>query len=308
MKSLPNAAYDNWKQKHDCKINHTGSAGKMEPVGVIKMFKRSVKELNLKYLTYIGDGDPKSYSEVCKANPYSGEEIVKAECIGHIQKRVGSRLRNLRDSWKGKKLPDGKRIGGTGRLTDKVMNSLQNYFGLAIRQNVGDLYGMKKAVAAIPHHCAQTDDLDLQHRYCPRGKESWCKYHSNRDKYKQKLSIPPAIHDLIKPIFSHKDLGNDDLLKKCLHGQTQNVNESLNGVIWTRVPKRVYVERTVLETGVASAVIYFNKGMQGLIPVFKELGMEIPGHYTLKGLQHSDVSRASEKKTKKTESNKKRIC
>jgi len=36
--------------------------------------------------------------------------------IGHIQ---GARLRNLRESWKGKKLPDGKRIGGAGRLTDK---------------------------------------------------------------------------------------------------------------------------------------------------------------------------------------------
>jgi len=28
------------------------------------------------------------------------------------------------------------------------------------------------------------------------------------------------------------------------------------------VPKHVYIERTVLETGVASAVIYFNQGMQ----------------------------------------------
>ena len=70
--------------------------------------------------------------------------------------------------------------------------------------------------------------------------------------------------------------------------------------------QRVYVERTVLETGVASAVIYFNKGMQGLIPVFKELGMEMPGHYTLKGLQQSDVSRVKEMNRKSLEPVKKR--
>lgn len=35
---------------------------------------------------------------------------------------------------------------GAGRLTDKAINTLQNYYGMAIRNNVGDLYGMKKSV------------------------------------------------------------------------------------------------------------------------------------------------------------------
>lgn len=72
----------------------------MESVGVVQIFKRSVKELKLKYLTYIGDGDTKSYMQVCDANPYPGESIEKAECIGHVQKRVSSRLRMLRDHYK----------------------------------------------------------------------------------------------------------------------------------------------------------------------------------------------------------------
>jgi len=235
--------YEEWKANHDCKINHIGSSGSMESAGVIKIFKRSVNDLQLKYLTYIGDGDTKSYSEESNANPYPGETIVKAECIGHVQKRVGSRLRALRDRYKGRKLSDGKSINGRGRLTDKCMNSLQNYYGMAIRQNVGDLYGMKKAVAAVLFHCVESDNPEQQHQFCPRGPESWCKCHSNKESYKQKIKIPKSIMELLKPIFSHTYLGNEELLKKCLHGQTQNVNESINGLVWARAPKRVYVER-----------------------------------------------------------------
>ena len=52
-------------------------------------------------------------------------------------------------------LSDGKRINGKERLTDKIGNKMQSYFGMAIRQNtaapwnndrVKVLYGMKKGV------------------------------------------------------------------------------------------------------------------------------------------------------------------
>ena len=45
-----------------------------------------------------------------------------------------------------KKLSDGKDIIDSGRLNDKAINILQNYYGMAMRSNVGDLYGMKKSV------------------------------------------------------------------------------------------------------------------------------------------------------------------
>ena len=68
--------------------------------------------------------------------------------------------------------------------------------------------------------------------------------------------MPIVIHQLIKPIFT--DLSNGGLLLKCLHGKTQNANDSNNNIIWTKCPKNIYVQRNVLEIGVASAVIYFN--------------------------------------------------
>ena len=44
---------------------------------------------------------------------------------------MGARCRKLCQSWKGRKLSDGKGMTGKGRLTDKAINTLQNYFGMA---------------------------------------------------------------------------------------------------------------------------------------------------------------------------------
>jgi len=107
----------------------------------------------------------------------------KIECVGHVQKRLGIRLRKIRNNFKGKKLVDGKILSGRGRLTDKIMNKMKNYFGMSIRQNTlgawnGDhtkaLYNMKKS--AVLWHCTDIDDKDTRHMFCPRTEESWCKY------------------------------------------------------------------------------------------------------------------------------------
>ena len=66
---------------------------------------------------------------------------------------------------KGQVLTDGKKIAGRGRLTDKCINTLQNYYGMAIRQNKDDLYGMKKAVGAILFHCSDIADDNIRHKF-----------------------------------------------------------------------------------------------------------------------------------------------
>ena len=66
-----------------------------------------------------------------KLNPYPGHKIEKGEGIGHVQKRLGTRLRSIKKDYRKKILSDGKGIaGGSGRLTDKVMNTLQNHYQL----------------------------------------------------------------------------------------------------------------------------------------------------------------------------------
>ena len=67
--------------------------------------------------------------------------------------------------------------------------------------------------------------------------------------YKEKPGLPSVISDNIRPIFL--DLSDENLLSKCLHGKTQNNNESINNVIWKRCPKDINVGRKTLEFGVA---------------------------------------------------------
>ena len=211
--------YESWFADHDCKINHKKSSGAMEAVGAVNIFCSSIEKHGLIYENYIGDGDTTSFKEVVDAKPYEKYGITpkKLECVGHIQKRLGNRLRVLRKSYQNSKTP----LSGRGKLTDKVINSLQNYFGLAIRQNSGNLYAMKKAIGAVLWHSTEFADKGYQHRFCPSGTSSWCKWKRDQEdgakKYRQTTSIPIWIHELLKPIFT--DLSSDELLKKCLHGK-----------------------------------------------------------------------------------------
>ena len=166
--------YDRWKASHDCQINHFGSSGAMKSAGAIAIFNRSLPQHNLRFTGYIGDGDSNSYPSVVATAPYGDIQIKKFECIGHIQKRMGNRLRNFRKRLKSQLLSDGKKISGKGRLTDKVINKMQNYYGLAIRQNVNQLYAMKKSIFAILLHLTENSNVDDQHKCCPRTKDTTC--------------------------------------------------------------------------------------------------------------------------------------
>ena len=101
-------------------------------------------------------------NEVNNSKPYGDFEIIKKECVGHVQKRLGTRLRTLRTTLKGKILSDGKKISGRGRLTNKVINTMQNYYGMAIRQNVNDLFAMRKSVIATLMHNTNFDDAETR--------------------------------------------------------------------------------------------------------------------------------------------------
>ena len=72
-----------------------------------------------------------------------------------------------------------KGLGGRGCLTNNIIDKLQNYYGMAIQQNSGDLNAMKSATAASPFHDASsaTDDY---HTRCPSGSDSWCLFKADK--------------------------------------------------------------------------------------------------------------------------------
>ncbi|GFU89254.1 uncharacterized protein TNCV_2549751 [Trichonephila clavipes] len=142
-----------------------------------------------------------------------------------------------------------------GRIASQNMNALVMFK----RDNVGNLSGLQQNVIAALFHCLSSVEKPM-HGQCPIGKDSWCHYQralscgkKPNEKYK---GLSNEVLNMIKPTYL--ELCTKELLTKCLHGKTQNSNECLNGVIWQRVPKEVFVCLKTLKSGALDAVIQFN--------------------------------------------------
>ncbi|GFV79808.1 uncharacterized protein TNCV_1726331 [Trichonephila clavipes] len=138
--------------------------------GVLSIFQRSETSRKACYTQYLGDGDSKGFLTIKEAKVYGDTEVEKLECVGHVQKRMCRRLRNILKMSKGIKLSDGKNISGRGRLTLKEVDSIQHYYGLAIRKNLSTVEDMKRAIWAIYFHKLSTED-NPQHALCPLDRE-----------------------------------------------------------------------------------------------------------------------------------------
>lgn len=292
-KNLTGEDLKKWKSEHEkvCTKNHSGSSGQMEVNGMISMFTRSEEKHGVRYLNYVGDGDCKTFLSITKSDPYS-MPVSKIECVGHVQKRMGSRLRKLKSDFGGKKLSDKKTIGGKGRLTDSVIDKLTTYYGMAIRQHSNDYKEMQKAIWAIWYH-KRSNDKEAIHDFCPKGTESWCQYNVAKangtlNKFKHINSLPVAVMDAIKPIF--KDLSHPTLLKRCIGGKTQNTNESLNSLIWTFCSKEKNSGRHIVETSVNLAVANFNDGKKSHLNIMRQLGIT-PGMQSILFAENTDQER-----------------
>ncbi|KAJ8891059.1 hypothetical protein PR048_010568 [Dryococelus australis] len=180
----------------------TGTSGRMEADAAVKIFRLCVR-----YVQFLGDGDSKAYRSVAESKPYQDVEIKKVECVGHVQKRMGTRLRKFKQTLRATVMSDGQRL--RDRLKDKTINELQQYY---------------------------------------------------------------------------------DLLIKCLHGRTQNSNESFNNIIWSRVPQNVFVGLKTFKWRASDAVLTFNDGNIGRIRVLKHLDI-VPGIHMVKDLQLLDKTK-----------------
>ena len=99
MVSSDPAHYETWKLSHNCYLNYTDSSPGMETAGATKIFSSSKEKHGLYYTSFYGDGDSKAYATV-KDIDGPTKPIKKFKCVGHYQKRVGSRLRNLKKTHK----------------------------------------------------------------------------------------------------------------------------------------------------------------------------------------------------------------
>lgn len=288
--------YIQWLEKHksDCNINYDGTSGAMEEKAAVILWSRSI-ELKLRYVTFVGDGDCSSYNALREMNnkegPYGIENTVsKEECVNHVHKRMGYALRKLRDEVTEETVTAGgkrrykKLLGGKGKITDNVILKLTDYYGNAIRRNVGStVQAMRNDILATFFHVTSTDE-DHNHSLCPRGAESWCFWQRASAKCKDGDVMPShssmKVHvvlnknhkELLKGVYDR--LTHDALLKKCLHGKTQNPNESLHQRVWNLCPKVKSLGKVTLDFAVAKSSLVFNTGyVKGYIN--KDLGLNI---------------------------------
>ena len=300
-----------------------------------KIWGRS-KENNLHYKFMISDGDSKAYASIwdtygccadCekwentdkrsaeykkwheskgyvewKESHESGKadcsRVTKLDCVGHVQKRMGTHLRELRN--KVTKLKDGKSVKGSKhRLTDKVIDKLQTYYGNAIRANVkpGKLTAqqqkeqisiMQQAIMAVLYHsCELTDDKE-RHKLCPSGPDSWCSHKREGKLQRKDHHLDAVFLEFLLPEF--KRLSQYSLLLCCLPGYLQNVNESLNSLMWNHAPTHRFKGPQVIEIAAMSAVLAFNCGAASRQDVMK--AANIPGgEFTLEGCKKKDATR-----------------
>ena len=106
------------------------------------------------------------------------------------------------------------------KLTYANIDKLQNYYGIAVRSDSNDLAGMQKAIRATLYHVASSESN-----------------HNHSESPLDETKLVPIDMELL----------SDELLSKCLHGKTQNQNESFNATIWERLPKTKYNSFTHLD-------------------------------------------------------------
>lgn len=247
--------YAIWKANHICQKNTESKSGHMEVEAAVTLFERSILRHGLRYTTMLCDGDSRSFRAIVEASVYGFIPVTKEDCINHVQKRMGTALRNLVHKH------SGETLSGKGRLTGDLIVKLTNYYGWALKSNVGNVEQMQQAVMATFHHITSTDERP-NHSLCPSGSDSWCKYNAAvaRDEPppRHRYNLPDHVSQALQPVYER--LSDKELLERCHRGKTQNANEAFHSVVWSLMPKDKHASLIAVQTAVAEAVIRFNSG------------------------------------------------
>ena len=119
--------------------------------------------------------------------------------------------------------------------------------------------------------------------------DSWCKFKNYLDTgkstYKKTIDLPRNIFDIIWSIF--EELSEDELLLKCVHGETQNHNEAFNGITCKKCPKDIFVHRHTFKLRMNSAILHFKDWVCGVTKILQEFSKK-NGIFTEIGSAHKD--------------------
>ncbi|KAJ8416797.1 hypothetical protein AAFF_G00326750, partial [Aldrovandia affinis] len=162
---------------------------------------------------------------------------------------------------------------------------------------------MKAAIWA-DLHLMSTDERPIHTRCLP----SWCWFlqaeQNNEDPPRNKdhrgnTFLNRAVTEKLIPVY-HR-MSSDNLLKRMQHGRTQNVNECLNSVIWSRCPKTVFIGKGRVKAAVGMAVATFNEGPSAISAVMDRVWLDST-LVTLNGIKAEDERRIAKADAAATDS------
>ncbi|XP_039956081.1 uncharacterized protein LOC120771887 isoform X2 [Bactrocera tryoni] len=221
------------------------------------------------------DGDSKTYSGILKAKPYGENFVVnKKECVGHVQKRMGTVEEKIVN---GKKTPK-KILFGKGKLTSKLIDKLTVCYGLAIRRNSDSADKMRDAIWATYYHFSSTHK-NPQHQNCPEDPDTWCTWQrasasGTLSSFEHQYTpLPDDVLTAMKPIY--EDLNKDELLERCVGGFTQNNYESFNQLIWKISPKILPAGSIIVQIAALIAACIFNEGISALLLIMHGIDLKL---------------------------------
>lgn len=298
--------FEEWylTHKHQCQANYEGSSPAMETEAAKRLWKRS-EDLGFRYTSVISDGDSKTHDLLQSLNIYGEDiQIEKQECVNHVAKRLGTGLRNVVKVCANKKITLGGKSHGS--LKGSTIDKLTKYYRNAIINNLDDIEAMKISIFATIDHCRSTDECP-RHNKCPLGEESWCFYQrdlaSGNAPRKHETSIKTPLNETvvkhILPLYIR--LTDKDLLKRCSLGKTQNANEALHGLIWSKCPKTTFTAKRKVEAAVGEGISIYNEGyLLTITQLLSQVGLS-SGATTASLARKRDMDRLRLHKARSTE-------
>ncbi|KAL8625929.1 hypothetical protein ACOMHN_012521 [Nucella lapillus] len=117
-------------------------------------------------------------------------------------------------------------------------------------------------------------------------------------------SLNIGVFRAIVPVY--KKLADPELLKRCTHSKTQNANESLHGVIWSRCPKDNFASRAKVEMATILAVGEFNMGSTASHNFMASQGLTVGRHTKRLGKARDNIRQGNSRRSKEAKQQKRR--
>ena len=106
--------------------------------------------------------------------------------------------------------------------------------------------------------------------------------------------LSPDVAKHVKDVYTR--LSHVDLLNRCAMGRTQNANESLHSVVWSKCQKTSFVGLERVLSATCSAVSEFNAGVETTMRNLCDV-MEVPaGGHLLASAEKADHRRLGQAK------------